>query len=59
MEYKVQKVRLTKTPNFENVSSPHIDTSGRDDLLQARKAGEDVRAASGTCCTQNNNVEGR
>ena len=54
----MQKVRLTKTPNFENVSSPHIDTSGRDDLLQARKAGKDVRAASGTCCTRKDNGEG-
>ena len=54
----MQKDRLTKTPNLENVSSPHVDTSGRNDLFQVRKAGKDVRAASGTCCTRKDNVEG-
>ena len=58
MDYNWQKERLTKTLNFEIVSSSLFNTSGRDDLFQARKAGEDVRAASGTCCTRKDNVEG-
>jgi hypothetical protein len=58
MDYNLQKDGLTKTPNLENVSSPHVDTSGRNDLFQVRKAGEDVTAALGTCCMRKDNVEG-
>jgi hypothetical protein len=58
MDYHLQKMDLQKTPNLENVSSPHVDTSGRNDLFQVRKAGEDVTAALGTCCMRKDNVEG-
>ena len=58
MDYNWQKERLTKTLNFEIVSSSLFNTSGRDDLFQARKAGEDVRQASGSGCTKRNSVEG-
>ena len=58
MEYNLQKDRLTKTPNFAIVSSPHIDAGGQDGLFQVRKAGEDVTAALGTCCMRKDNMEG-